>query len=106
MFFMRCWLCFWCLAGCPLAAPVRQARALIVPPVLARTAGSAPGFERGLGAFDAALRRPHPGESRYDSIDRRGGEVVAHALAWLTQPRRGPFFLWVHLYDAHDPYDP
>ena len=30
---------------------------------------------------------------------------MAHALAWLTQHPEGPFFIWVHLYDAHDPYD-
>jgi tetratricopeptide (TPR) repeat protein len=32
--------------------------------------------------------------------------VVAHALAWLTEHPKGPFFIWVHLYDPHDPYDP
>jgi len=32
--------------------------------------------------------------------------VVARALAWLKQHPEGPFFLWVHLYDAHDPYQP
>jgi len=31
---------------------------------------------------------------------------VARALAWLKQHPEGPFFLWVHLYDAHDPYQP
>jgi tetratricopeptide (TPR) repeat protein len=36
--------------------------------------------------------------------------VVAKATQWLastrpTSPAR-PFFLWAHLYDAHDPYDP
>ena len=46
------------------------------------------------------------GEDRYQAIERRGGEVVAHALAWLNQHPKGPFFIWVHLYDAHDPYDP
>src|SRR5215471_11759148 len=67
---------------------------------------SAPGFERGFDTFDAGYRRRHAGESRYSTIERRGAEVVAHALAWLDQHPRGPFFLWVHLYDAHDPYDP
>jgi len=32
--------------------------------------------------------------------------VVAHVLAWLDKYPNGPFFMWVHLYDAHDPYDP
>jgi arylsulfatase A-like enzyme/Flp pilus assembly protein TadD len=67
---------------------------------------SAPGFERGFETFDAGFHRRRPGESRYQAIERRGGEVVAHALAWLREHPRGPFFVWVHLYDAHDPYDP
>jgi arylsulfatase A-like enzyme/Flp pilus assembly protein TadD len=67
---------------------------------------SAPGFDRGFDTFDAGFHRRRPGESRYQAIERRGGEVVAHALAWLSQHPRGPFFIWVHLYDAHDPYDP
>ena len=67
---------------------------------------SAPGFERGFDTYDAGFRRRRVEEDRYKTIERRGGEVVAHALTWLTQHPRGPFFLWVHLYDAHDPYDP
>jgi tetratricopeptide (TPR) repeat protein len=27
-------------------------------------------------------------------------------LEWLKERPRQPFFLWVHLYDAHDPYEP
>jgi arylsulfatase A-like enzyme/Flp pilus assembly protein TadD len=67
----------------------------------------APGFDRGFDTYDAGF---HPEEvrtkGRYHSVERRGTEVVAHALAWLTQHPKGPFFVWVHLYDAHDPYDP
>jgi tetratricopeptide (TPR) repeat protein len=32
--------------------------------------------------------------------------VVAHAITWLNQSRKSPFFIWVHLYDPHAPYDP
>jgi len=46
------------------------------------------------------------GEDRYHSVERRGMTVVDHALAWLNQHPRGPFFLWVHFYDPHDPYAP
>ena len=74
--------------------------------ILDPAAKSAPGFERGFDTFDAGFHRRRPGENRYQSIERRGGEVVAHALAWLDKRPPGPFFLWVHLYDAHDPYDP
>ena len=74
--------------------------------VLDPTARSAPGFDRGFDTFDAGFHRRRPGENRYQAIERRGGEVVAHALAWLSLHPRGPFFIWVHLYDPHDPYDP
>jgi arylsulfatase A-like enzyme len=34
--------------------------------------------------------------------------VVDRAIEWLRRVRRGdrPFYLWVHLYDPHDPYAP
>ena len=67
---------------------------------------SAPGFERGFDTYDAGFHRRRLGETRYQAIERRGGEVVSHSLAWLSQHPKGPFFIWVHLYDAHDPYDP
>ncbi len=30
--------------------------------------------------------------------------MVARATKWLSNNTRGPFFLWVHLYDPHAPY--
>jgi len=66
----------------------------------------APGFDRGFETYDAGFHNEGPGENRYRTVQRRGEEVVAHALAWLTQHPKGPFFIWIHLYDAHDPYDP
>jgi arylsulfatase A-like enzyme/Tfp pilus assembly protein PilF len=74
--------------------------------VLDPHAGFARGFDRGFDTYDAGFHQTRPGEDRYQSTERRGGEVVAHALAWLNQHPRGPFFMWLHLYDAHDPYDP
>lgn len=74
--------------------------------ILDPAAKSAPGFDRGFQTYDAGYHRRRPREDRYQAIERRGEEVVSHALAWLNQHPRGPFFLWIHLYDAHDPYDP
>ena len=68
--------------------------------------GTAPGFDRGFEVYDAGFHLRRHGMDRYKSVERRAGEVVNHALAWLSQLPNGPFFLWVHLYDAHDPYDP
>lgn len=74
--------------------------------ILDPEARSAPGFDRGFDTYDAGFHRRRTGEDRYQAIERRGGEVVAHALAWLNTHRKGPLFIWVHLYDPHDPYDP
>ena len=68
--------------------------------------GTAPGFDRGFEIYDAGFHLRRHGMDRYQSVERRAGDVVNHALAWLSQLPNGPFFLWVHLYDAHDPYDP
>jgi choline-sulfatase len=68
--------------------------------------GTAPGFDRGFEVYDAGFHLRRHGADRYKSVERRAGDVVNHALSWLSQLPNGPFFLWVHLYDAHDPYDP
>jgi arylsulfatase A-like enzyme/thioredoxin-like negative regulator of GroEL len=75
--------------------------------ILDPKANMAPGFDRGFDFFDAGFRQKHgPDESRYQTIERRAGDVVAHAIAWLKQNPQTPFMLWVHLYDPHAPYDP
>ena len=74
--------------------------------VLEAKAPYAPGFDRGFETYDAGFHNGAPGEDRNRTVQRRGDEVVAHALAWLKKHPEGPFFMWVHLYDAHDPYDP
>jgi len=54
----------------------------------------------------SARQRFDKEEDRYRTVERRGGEVVEHALAWLNSHPQGPFFMWVHLYDPHEPYEP
>jgi choline-sulfatase len=72
--------------------------------------GLAPGFDRGFDTYDAGyqVRRGGGRSDRYETLERRGAQVVARAQKWLDTDAAGtaPFFLWVHLYDAHDPYDP
>ena len=70
-------------------------------------ASMAPGFDRGFGYFDAGFRpKTDPEEDRYSTVERRGGDVVSHAINWLGKTPKTPFFMWVHLYDPHAPYDP
>jgi arylsulfatase A-like enzyme/Tfp pilus assembly protein PilF len=66
----------------------------------------ASGFDRGFDVYDAGFHRRRPGEDNYHSLERRGEEVLSRALSWLSKPSSGPFFLWIHLYDPHDPYSP
>jgi len=40
------------------------------------------------------------------SVQRPADEVVDAALGWLEGRGDEPFFLWVHLYDPHAPYEP
>jgi choline-sulfatase len=67
--------------------------------------GTAPGFDRGFDTYDAGFRIRRGKDDRYQTMERRGEEVMSRALAWLEK-KAGPFLLWIHLYDAHDPYDP
>jgi arylsulfatase A-like enzyme/Flp pilus assembly protein TadD len=68
--------------------------------------GTAPGFDRGFDTYGAAFRMRPNGADRYKTVERRAEEVIGRASAWLDKRPVGAFFLWVHLYDAHDPYDP
>jgi arylsulfatase A-like enzyme/tetratricopeptide (TPR) repeat protein len=40
------------------------------------------------------------------SVQRPGNEVMDAALSWLDSHKEHPFFAWIHLYDAHTPYEP
>src|SRR6267143_7148550 len=52
--------------------------------ILDPNASMAPGFDRGFSSFDAGFHvKSHREESRYDTVERRGGDVVAHAIRWL-----------------------
>jgi len=89
------------------------------PPTLATRLGGA-GYRT--GAFIGAFVLDHRfglgrGFDHYDDdiprdavagLDARrpGRIVVDRALAWLDDDASRPFFAWVHLYDAHAPYEP
>ncbi len=54
------------------------------------------GIGRGFDRFDDDMGR---------ATERRGGEVVRRAAEWLATVGSQRYFLWVHLYDPHLPYD-
>jgi len=68
--------------------------------------GFASGFDRGFDVYNAGFHRQKTGERREASMQRRGEVTLGLALEWIGQQKGGPFFLWFHLWDAHDPYNP
>ena len=62
------------------------------------------GYDRGFDVYDAGFHPPQRGESRFQSVERHGDEVVAQATNWLAGNKSQPWFLWVHLQDPHAPY--
>ncbi|HSF44173.1 MAG TPA: sulfatase-like hydrolase/transferase [Thermoanaerobaculia bacterium] len=69
--------------------------------VLDRRFGLAQGFE----VYDDEVPRA-PGAAVFLEAERPGSQVMDRALAWLGREDPRPFFLWIHLYDAHAPYEP
>ncbi len=65
----------------------------------------APGFDRGFDFYDNFPAHT-ASKSRWGRVERRGMDVAQRAEDWLLAHRAGPHFVWVHLYDPHDPYEP
>jgi choline-sulfatase len=65
------------------------------------------GLARGFQTYHD--RVPAPGAADHGDPSQRSvraEETVGRALAWLAQEPTRPFFLWVHLFDPHQPYEP
>ena len=45
-----------------------------------------------------------PGQQGARRLRRPADEVIDDALGWLPATNDAPFFMWVHLFDAHAPY--
>jgi arylsulfatase A-like enzyme/Flp pilus assembly protein TadD len=69
--------------------------------VLRRTTGLARGFDVYDDQFEG-VGRTH---LTLSSLERRAPEVARRAGDWL-RTAQSPYFLWVHFYDPHAPYDP
>jgi len=78
------------------------------------------GFARGFEYFDDAFS-PGAALSRLTAariagavglvaakaqLQRPGDEVTPRAIRWLEDEAHRPFFLWVHYFDPHTPYEP
>ena len=72
--------------------------AFVSSAIMERTFGGAKDFD----IYDDTMTKKALGE---EVSERPGAETVAKAAAWL-KTAKGPFFLWVHLFDPHAPYQP
>jgi len=68
--------------------------------VLERRFGLAQGFGTYDDRFEGSGRRTDFG------VERPGAETARRAVAWLKAHAGGRFFLFVHLYEPHEPYEP
>jgi choline-sulfatase len=93
----------------PTVAELLKARgyhtAAFIGAVILDSKTLAPGFDRGFDFYDN-FPEHSSAKSRWGRLERRGMDVVAHAESWLSKHPAGPHFVWVHLYDPHDPYEP
>ena len=77
-----------------------QTAAFVAAVVLDRAFALDQGFETYSGPSNAATQH-------YEVASLSAREVVDRAIAWLAlRDRARPFFLWVHLFEPHQPYVP
>jgi Tfp pilus assembly protein PilF len=97
-----------------LRAAGYQTAAFVGAFVLDRRFGLAQGFD----VYDDQIQRDPNATERLEA-ERPASAVVERALAWLERSAPGtaapstvapgtvaPFFVWIHLYDPHAPYNP
>jgi tetratricopeptide (TPR) repeat protein len=61
------------------------------------------GLDQGFDLYDDSLGRSR---SRVSLSERPASEVIASARKWIDARGEGLYFVWVHLFDPHAPYDP
>ncbi|MBW2444685.1 MAG: sulfatase [Deltaproteobacteria bacterium] len=94
-----------------LSAAGWETAAFVSSFVVERRFGLARGFEHYdddfAGADHSSALRSWQGYELDAPYDRRGAETTDRTLAWLAARKDDrPFFLWVHYFDPHSPYDP
>src|ERR1700682_6389874 len=64
------------------------------------------GLGRGFEHYDDAFAGQEFLQKNLGLVERRAEQSVDHALMWLEAHHDQPFYLWLHLYDPHSPYNP
>jgi arylsulfatase A-like enzyme/Flp pilus assembly protein TadD len=61
------------------------------------------GLSQGFDIYDDDYIRSH--SENFTTLERNAEAVIEGALEWL-EGRRSPWFLWIHCWDPHTPYEP
>jgi len=61
------------------------------------------GLTQGFNIYDDEYGNQHSQKLTY--VERNAGKVVDNALNWLKSQKE-PWFLWIHCFDPHYPYEP
>jgi len=65
------------------------------------------GLDQGFALYDDQMPREAGRDVSTEYPERSAAAVVDRALSWLgSRPGGKPFFLWVHVFDPHTPYNP
>lgn len=70
------------------------------------TSSSPLSAETGIGLGFATFESPPVISWEKGRIDQPAEQAIHAAIRWLEASRQEPFFLWVHVFDPHDPYLP
>ena len=63
------------------------------------------GLDRGFDYYDSPFNLRRQGRADPGEVKRPGDEVAGSACHWLEKNGNRPFFLFLHLYDLHVPYE-
>jgi len=63
------------------------------------------GLSRDFEVYDSPFDLHNKTVADVGDLKRPGAQVAAAAMRWLDQHANSPFFLFLHLYDLHTPYD-
>ncbi len=64
------------------------------------------GLDRGFDVYSDRFEGQGGDAQFLSTVQRKGEETLGEAVAWLKAKGEKRVFLWLHLYEPHDPYEP